>query len=292
MKADFSEFTYGFSLVNELASALSCTAVPIFPSLVEEGREGGGFDVKLLSNQGKILNLQFKLSERMKAPNSREYKISGHSLALPYYRFAISSRRISRQHPLLLALEAIEPLTFYAAPEFHENDEIHQRWNAGSVTSSSVFVRPTSIGRLPDLKPHRICFDEASLARKKAYLFSEPREIDTLSFEGMSEAVFQAVDGGPSTLRESLDRARGLYTSALEQAHQEVRRHLLLGDASDDPGLEQISGEYRPDEHMDRDLERLEGILSERADGQQLLRQVAQVTTGIFGALPVAIVRV
>ena len=35
MKAEFSEFTFGFSLVNELASALSCAAVPIFPSLLE-----------------------------------------------------------------------------------------------------------------------------------------------------------------------------------------------------------------------------------------------------------------
>ena len=40
MKAEFSEFTFGFSLVNELASALSCAAVPIFPSLLEEGKEG------------------------------------------------------------------------------------------------------------------------------------------------------------------------------------------------------------------------------------------------------------
>ncbi len=75
MKADFSEFTYGFSLVNELANTLSCTAVPIFPNMVEEGREGGGYDVKLLSGQGKILNFQFKLSERMKPRNSSEYKI-------------------------------------------------------------------------------------------------------------------------------------------------------------------------------------------------------------------------
>ena len=32
MKTEFSEFTYGFSLVNELAKTLPCTAVPIFPA--------------------------------------------------------------------------------------------------------------------------------------------------------------------------------------------------------------------------------------------------------------------
>jgi hypothetical protein len=47
MKAHFSEFTYGFSLVSELASALGCAAVPIFPSLIEEGKDGGGYDVEM-----------------------------------------------------------------------------------------------------------------------------------------------------------------------------------------------------------------------------------------------------
>ncbi len=200
---------------------------------------------------------------------------------------------------MLLALEGIEPLTFYAAPEFHENHEIHRCWNTGSVASSSVFVRPKSIGRLPDLNPHRICFDEPSLKRKKAYLFSEPREIDVLPFEGMSEAVVDAIDQATDTLGEALYRVQDHYTSALEQAHQEVRRHLPSAEASDDPGLAQISGEYRLDDQLDRDVERLQSILSERAvelsepaAGQQLLRQVAQVTTGIFGALAVAVVRV
>ena len=61
MNAQFSEFTYGFSLVSELAKTLACTAVPIFPSLIEEGKMGGGYDAKLLSKKGTILNLQFKL---------------------------------------------------------------------------------------------------------------------------------------------------------------------------------------------------------------------------------------
>ena len=77
MKAEFSEFTYGLSLVNELTKTLTCTAVPIFPSLIEEGKKGGGYDAKLLSKRGTILNLQFKLSDWMKGSNAREHRISG-----------------------------------------------------------------------------------------------------------------------------------------------------------------------------------------------------------------------
>ena len=181
MKAEFSEFTYGFSLVNELANALSCTAVPIFPSLLEEGKEGGGYDAKLLSKKGTILYLQFKLSDLMKMRSTREYKIPGHNLSLPYYRFEIMSERISEQHSLLLALEKIEPLTFYVAPIFHLSGEINAHWSSGSVTQHSVFVKPSSIGDLPDHNPHRVCFDAASIAKNQAYFFSELQEAEVSS---------------------------------------------------------------------------------------------------------------
>ena len=292
MKADFSEFTYGFSLVSELASALSCTAVPIFPSLVEEGREGGGYDVKLLTSRGKILNFQFKLSERMKATSSREHNIPGHGLSLPYYRFAIASGLISRQHPLLLALEDIEPLTFYAAPKFHENEEINERWKRGAVTEGSVFVRPSSIGGLPDLNPHRICFDCSSIARGKAYFFSEPKEIDILSLQDLSECVFSAVDKETGTLEDSLHQIRERYTSALASAHRRIRRQLLHASSSDSSAFQRASGKYRLDDHFSRDVERLNRILSGPADGLHLLRQIAQVTSGIFGALAIAVAKV
>ena len=219
MKAEFSEFTYGFSLVNELAKALSCTAVPIFPSLPEEGKEGGGYDVKLLSKEGKILNLQFKLSDWMKKRNAREYKIPRHSLSLPYYRFEITSERFSEQHSLLLSLEEIEPLTFYAAPVFHLSDEINAYWDSSSVTQNSVFVKPSSIGTLPDPNPHRVCFDATSIAKKQAYFFSEPQEIEVFPFKSFSDLVIAEVVQETDTLEKSISRAREQYATAIENAY-------------------------------------------------------------------------
>ena len=299
MKAEFSEFTYGFSLVNELAKALSCTAVPIFPSLSEEGKKGGGYDAKLLSKKGKILNLQFKLSDRMKARSAREYKIPGHSLSLPYYRFQITSERISEQHSLLLSLEDIEPLTFYAAPAFYQNDEINAHWSSDSVTRNSVFVKPSSIGDLPDFNPHKVCFDAASIAKEQAYFFSEPREIPILPFQSFSEFVIAEVVQETNTLESSISRAREQYASAIRNARRrerdrslqpEIFDYLLPTETSDILRPVKIPSLWQLRDRLTRDLLRLEEILSEPADGRDLLRQVAQVSSGIFGAQAIAVV--
>lgn len=298
MKAEFSEFTYGFSLVNELSKALSCTAVPIFPSLPEEGKKGGGYDAKLLSKKGKILYLQFKLSDCMKTRGAREYKTPGHSLSLPYYRFEITSERISNQHSLLLSLEDKQPLTFYAAPAFHQNDEINEYWGSDSVTRNSIFVKPSSIDDLPDLNPHRVCFDATSIANKQAYFFSEPQEIGVLPFQSFSKFVTEEVDKETDTLESLIRRAlEQQYVAAIEDAHHRELGRLLPFLASGDLSPTSSRGIPRPqDDRLDRDflrrdLRRLEKILSEPADKPDLLRQVAQVSTGIFGVQAIAIVK-
>lgn len=303
MKPEFSEFTYGFSLINELANALSCTAVPILPSLIEEGKEEGGYDAKLLSKKGKFLYLQFKLSNWMKVSSAREYKVSGHSLSLPYYRFEITSELISKQHSLLLSLENFEPLTFYVAPAFHLNDEINAHWSSGSATQNSVFVKPSSIGALPDLNPHRVCFDTVSIAKKQGYLFSEPQEIEIFPFQNFSEFVIAEVVQETDTLESSISRAREQYTMAIENAHQSNLDPSLRPEQSEifDYSLPirtirtrrtRISDTWQLQDPLERDLLRLEEILSKPpANRRDLLRQVAQVSSGIFGAQAIAIVK-
>ena len=291
MKAEFSEFTYGFSLINELANALSCTAVPIFPSLIEEGREEGGYDASLVFKKGKILNLQFKLSDWMKARNTREYKIPGHSLPLPYYRFEITSKRISKQHSLLLELEKTHPLTFYVAPAFHLKDEINTHWNSGSVTKHSIFVRPSSIGPLHDPNPHRVCFDDSSIAKKQAYLFSVPQEIKVLPFSSFSSFVDKEVDLETDTLENSINRARKQYATAIENAYLEGSDHLSRSTVSEDLPLAHSRDIPQLLNLLNRDLRRLKEILSEPDNRRGLLRQVAQVSSGIFGTQAIAVVK-
>lgn len=291
MKAEFSEFTYGFSLVDKLAEVLSCTTVPIFPSLLEEGKEGGGYDARLLSKKGAILNLQFKLSDYMRTPNAREHRTLGDNLSLPYYRFEIMSKRISKQHSLLLKLENTYPLTFYAAPAFHLKGKIDEHWSSGSVTEHSVFVKPSSIGLLPDPNTHTVCFNASSIVNKEAYFFSVPRKIEVFPFHSFSDFVDEKVDQETDTLENSIREACEQYATVIKNAHLEESDRLSPSKTSEDLSpinSRDISQLLNP---LNRDLRRLEEILSEPADGGGLLRQVAQISSGIFGAQAIAVVK-
>ena len=69
MTPEFSEFTYGFALTNEILSWESLRTVPIFPSLIEEGKKGGGYDVRI-DIPAVPLFLQFKRA-RVLDPSAR-----------------------------------------------------------------------------------------------------------------------------------------------------------------------------------------------------------------------------
>ena len=292
MKAEFSEFTYGFSLVNELAKAISLNAVPIFPSLLEEGKKGGGYDANLKGKSGIILNLQFKLSDWMKASNAREIGMRGHTMTLPYYRFEITSKRISEQQSLLLALEAIEPFTFYAAPAFHTNDEINTHWLSSAVAKNSLYVKPSTVGVLPDLKPHRVCFDKALKSKGKAYFFSEPQEIDIDEFAGFADRVAKAVTGSTTLIMDRVDGTLGRYREALLDARRrENERTASVEEVARQPS-DRILVEEAQD-RLDRRLVRLDQIMGsgDDLDESQRLWKMAQVSTGLFGVQTFAIVR-
>ena len=81
MTPEISEFSYGFALTNELVGWAPLAAAPIFPSLLEEGKAGGGYDVHL-DAPGTPLYLQFKRSDCMKRKSAKE--ISQHKLGRLY----------------------------------------------------------------------------------------------------------------------------------------------------------------------------------------------------------------
>ena len=283
MKAQFSEFTYGFALVNELTNVLSCTTVPIFPSLREEGTTGGGYDARMLSKKGSILYLQFKLSEKLKYRSAREFKMPGHSLNLPYYRFEIASRRISKQHSLLRILEASSPLTFYVAPVFHLDVEIDAYWTSTEVTKHSVFVKPSSIGDLSDNLTHRIGFDKSSIAKNKAYLFSDPKMFEIDTYESFSEFVISQINE-EDTLEHSIKRIFKSYASVIEQ----------IEDSTTHQKTPEIFEEHvlpRPQERIDYQPRNLKEDLLNPPEGTHLLRLMAEVSTFFLGVQAVAVVQ-
>jgi hypothetical protein len=169
MKSQFSEFTYGYSLVEEISRSSRFSAVPLFPSLIEEGRVGG-YDVGLDIN-GMPLFLQFKRSDYLSRSNSKYYSYFSN----PYYRFNLHALRHSQQHNLLLHLERSGNPVFYVAPKFHKNTELHNNYFNSNIASNSIWVAPTAIGNLPDDKEHAICFNRTE---SQVYFCSKPKLLE------------------------------------------------------------------------------------------------------------------
>src|SRR5262245_8892512 len=147
MTPDISKFSYGFALTHELVNSAgpSLRAAPIFPSLIEEGRAGGGYDVQL-DLPGIPLFLQFKRADCMTRRTAKEIK-SGLRLRLPFYRFRITERRRSAQHDLLLELDVDPNEVFYAAPRFHLVDELNAAYINNDVRNRSLFIPPATLDR-------------------------------------------------------------------------------------------------------------------------------------------------
>ena len=198
MNPELSEFSYGFALTNELVGWTALYSAPIFPSLIEEGKEAGGYDVKL-DYPAVPLYLQFKRSHCMTRRSAKEIKAYKAALNLPFYRFSITERNRSFLHTSLVELDDGNNLVFYAAPRFHLLIQINEAWNTGQVANRSVFIAPREIGLIEDDESHHIAFDSTH-----AYFCSDPRQIDYLLPDGIQKAVEQKLNQDQSPLREKI----------------------------------------------------------------------------------------
>lgn len=197
MQPDISEFSYGFALTNEIVGWAKLNAAPIFPSLIEEGKKGGGYDVKL-QMPGVPLYLQFKRADCML--RSIAYEISKYNadLSLPFYRFHITESGKSNQHILLQELDDGLNQVFYAAPRFHQQAEIDEAWEANAIAGASIFVRPKDVGDL-DEKRHHVAYDTHN-----AYLCSAPKLLPSLSAAALAEVLEASLERNLQPLRENL----------------------------------------------------------------------------------------
>lgn len=164
MKAGFSEFSYGYALTEDIVRIHNrdFRIAPIFPSLYEEGKDGGGYDLKLVfgKNRGIPLFLQFKLAEWMSRKPANEVTESWFGKEHPCFRMNLHSPKISHQHKLLLDLEQkkLENLVYYAVPGFFSTDDLNNAFIEKKVCRRSVFFKPSDIKELEklnviDLKP-------------------------------------------------------------------------------------------------------------------------------------------
>ena len=180
MDSHISEFSYGYALTSELMAlfGLKPVGAPEFPTQNAEGKEGGGWDVKL---PGLPVYLQFKRAARMVRRSAQEAAVFND---LPFYRMYLHRRDQSDQHQLLLDLEAQGQLVAYAAPGFSEADELNEAYSLDLVAARSIFVRPSAIGPLADDERHWVAFQTTPPVAVRC---SEPRPVDFV----LPEALFQ-----------------------------------------------------------------------------------------------------
>lgn len=174
MRPEFSEFSYGFALTQEICDLFpERLFAPAFPSLLAEGQLGGGYDVFIPE---AAIFLQFKVSDRL---TTRAAKESG-LLNVPYYRAHLHRRNHSDQHELLLQLENSVKLVFYIAPAFASSFELNQHYSARTVARESTFFTPSEIGPLTDDAHHYVVF---ATADGGTHFCSEPRQIRAVTID-------------------------------------------------------------------------------------------------------------
>ncbi len=216
MRPTISEFSYGFALTSELVQAPGgVTAAPVFPSLIAEGQEGGGWDVRL-DRPSVPLFLQFKLCDVMTRRTCREAREAGFNV--PCFRMHLRPARKSRQHEMLLDLEQAGQEVFYCAPTFHEPEALSAAFLATSVRAQSVWIKPTDIGPLPDGLDHHVSFEPGS----PWTLFSEPKRLDAKrSFDNVSAQLAKRLRarGKTDVSRESLEELAGSIERIAAKRH-------------------------------------------------------------------------
>lgn len=216
MKSLISEFSYGFALTHELVISLgSLSAAPIFPSLLEEGKAGGGYDVNL-NAPGLPIFIQFKRSDCLTTNNAREIK-AGANLTTPYYRFEITAKADSAQHDMLLDLDTAPNLVFYAAPMFHEKAKFDAAFLSGTIRQNSFFIRPQIIGSFMDDRAHHVSFDG-----KTCVVMSEPKQVEALGVAELEQLLADMLKEQKQPLRSAIGEAIKEAEKARERSRARI----------------------------------------------------------------------
>lgn len=190
MKPDFSKFSYGYAVTEELVTQhkASLIAAPLFPSLYDEGKAGGGYDVKIPIT-GTPVFLQFKLSDQLERKNAKEHRDG--LLGIPYFRMHIRPNKHSDQHNLLLALETSGETVYYIAPEFYRPEELNDFYLNSVVVANSAAFTPSAIGPMPDDDQHYVVFERGSTIAFRCS--GEPKEVAKLNLhDGFGKASLSA----------------------------------------------------------------------------------------------------
>lgn len=188
----FSEYTYAFAVTHEMTrlSPWWSRQVPIIPSLRAEGRLG--YDVRF-DLPGSFLFIQFKLSrfrsnlrlvgdELLPNPDATLLRTLSYNGIRQYWTD-------HGQHRLLLRLASRYPTTYYVAPKFDTQAELHDRFGRRRLLSSSLISR---VGAFPGPRGdnqhrHRVispCADPSQI-----FIFSEVARLWNITWREEAEAL-------------------------------------------------------------------------------------------------------
>lgn len=170
MNPEISEFSYGYALTRELIATfgLEHAGAPEFATQYAEGKAGGGWDLKL---PALPIYLQYKRSYPMVSRRAKESHLFP---TLPFFRMHLHPRDDSDQHKLLLDLENRGNLVLYAAPGFSKSSELSNAYSQERMAVSSLFLKPSATGLLPDDEGHWVAF---LMSPSLTYFCSEPKPL-------------------------------------------------------------------------------------------------------------------
>ncbi|MFC5265876.1 hypothetical protein ACFPJ1_27500 [Kribbella qitaiheensis] len=149
MRANFSEFSYGYATIREAEAVITALyrqhEAPKMPSLREE--KDLGWDARI-ATVDYALFMQFKVAEYISRRNPSSPTWGG--VGVPHYRVTIDTD--GHQHEALLRLE--KKLTeagefgdvYYVAPIFHLREDFDQVYITEEVLDRSVIVSPSEFG--------------------------------------------------------------------------------------------------------------------------------------------------
>jgi hypothetical protein len=166
----FSEFSFGYAFTDNLVHKVltDVKAVPIFPSLQEEGKPGKGYDVEIPTHSLPLF-LQFKLPQIVR----RHRKVWPHDFPVPYYRMHLMRASHSPQHRSLVRHAISGKRAFYVAPEFDRRGELNDYYEQGRIPLKSAFFDPADIGYIDD-DTHHVAYRKGAAV---AWLCSQPRQL-------------------------------------------------------------------------------------------------------------------
>jgi len=241
-KCQFSEFSYGYCLTEDLVvgQGTPITAAPIFPSLVQEGQAGMGYDVAF-ARPGIPLFLQFKLVHQMLRGTANEVK-KGH-FQVPFYRMHLRSKKISDQHESLVSLEQAGNEVFYVAPGFHTTADLNTNYAQRRVWARSFKIKPSRIGSLPDEKAHHVTFRQPT-GKWKFYSDDPTKEGKGMRTEEIIAAIESKIaERGKRNLRDQVEELDVSLTAIVNARNRErnSRQRLDIRELIDRDPLHRVA---------------------------------------------------